>query len=41
MSQKKGKKKFRRKKMFLLKMTRIAFGDFKTHKINNYIYTDL
>jgi hypothetical protein len=33
--------KFRRKKLFLLKLTRFTFRDFKTHKINNYIYVDL
>lgn len=33
--------KFRRKKMFLLKMAGFPFRDFKTHKIKNYIYVDL
>jgi hypothetical protein len=31
---------FRRKKLFLLKMTGFAFWDFKTHQINKYIYID-
>jgi hypothetical protein len=31
-------KQFRRKNLFWLKSVRFPFGDFKTRKINNYIY---